>query len=62
MCVREVEGGGGGGGGGGAEISFPYISKLVLCTSAIRCGFLVQNNPKNLDPSHKIDLNFKDCF
>ena len=24
--------------------------------------FPSQNNPKNLDPSHKMDLDFSDCF
>ena len=27
-----------------------------------KMGFPVQNNPKNLDPSYKMDLDIWDCF
>ena len=36
--------------------------KSALCTSAIRWDILFQNDPKNLDPSCKEDLDFWDYF
>ena len=29
---------------------------------SFQLGFPFQNNPKNLDPSNKMDLDFWDCF
>ena len=38
------------------------ICKSVSCNSAINWDFLFQNNPKDLDPSYKLDLDLLDCF
>ena len=36
--------------------------KSVLCDIAIKLGSLFQNNLKDLDPSIKTDLDFRDFF
>ena len=40
------------------ELIIDYrISSLIR-----QCFFHFQNNPKNLDPSYKMDLDLWDCF
>ena len=36
-----------------------YLYRISL---VIRQSFSFQNNPKNLDPSYKMDLDFGDCL
>ena len=38
------------------------ISPLKFCYTVICNFFPFQNNPKDLDPSYKTDLDFWDCF
>ena len=38
------------------------MSLLHIQCWVIRLNFPLQNNPKNLDPSYKMDLDFLDCF
>ena len=52
-----------------AHLNYPIYSairsqicKLVLCDSAVKYGFLFQNNSKDLDPSYKRDLDLCDYF
>ena len=45
-----------------SSIERTQLSKSILCSSAIRSNSLFQNNPENLDPSFKMDLDFLGCF
>ena len=38
------------------------MSLLHIQCWVIGWNFPLQNNPKNLDPSYKMDLDFLDCF
>ena len=38
------------------------MCKYVLCNSATNGVFLLQNDPKDLDPSFKMDLVLSNCF
>ena len=40
----------------------PHICESLLCNLVVRQVFISRNNPKNLDSSCKIDLNFSDCL
>ena len=41
-------------------LKFYHISSVVR--SSFFVWFFFQNNPKNVDPSHKMDLYLWDCF
>ena len=43
-------------------ISLPRMTKSPQCNFAIIQVLTFLNNPKNLDPSYKMDLDFWDCF
>ena len=45
-----------------SSIERTQLAKSVLYISAIRSNSLFQNNPENLDPSFKMDLDFLGCF
>ena len=36
--------------------------KSILCNIIINGRFHLQNNPKDLDPSYKTDLDLSDCY
>ena len=38
------------------------MTKSVLCNHAVIRVLPFLNNPKDLDPSYKMDLDFLDCF
>ena len=44
-----------------AALKLHQISKSVLHNAAIRRDIPFQNNPKNLDPSYEMDLDYWDC-
>ena len=50
----------------GYKTGFPFsrmtTNKSVLRNLAIIRGLTFLNNPKYLDPSYKMDLDFWDCF
>ena len=44
------------------SLEWLQITKSVLRNFAIIWGLPFLNNPKDLDPSYKMDLDFRDCF
>ena len=43
---------------------YKLYNAILKCTIffGYRTGFHFQNNPENLEPSYKMDLDFLDCF
>ena len=44
------------------HIKFMLIQSGVPISLVVRQSFFFQNNPKNLDPIYKIDLDLWDCL